>query len=385
MRGPSPGKKIKRKRGVGAHPSKLPTPVRAARLETWLEGYDGGQKQKLVSGFKRGLDVGYKGFLPRVRPHNLTSALQNPVEVDKKLSKESSLNRIVGPFKQEPFSHFRTSPLVLIEKKIPGKFRLINHLSYPPGDSINDGISPEDAQVQYQSIDHALQQLQQLGQGCFFVLFVCLFLWSKTDIADAFRIVSLYPSQYCLFGFVWREQFCYDRCLPMGCSASCKIFETLSNVLQWIASSKPHIRNISRVLDDFLLLARDKAVGQTQLSSFLSMCADIGIPTAPDKTVQPTQVITFLSLELDSVAMEVRLPVDKLNSCTALIGTCLKKDNIQLKPLQSITGTLNFACGAVAPGRPFLRRLINLTIGVTRPCHYIRITHEVREEICRLG
>ena len=66
------------KKGVGAHPSKLPTPVRAARLEVWLEGYDGDQKQKVVSGFKRGFDEGYKGSLPRVRPHNLTSALQNP-------------------------------------------------------------------------------------------------------------------------------------------------------------------------------------------------------------------------------------------------------------------------------------------------------------------
>ena len=110
------------------------------------------------------------------------------------------------------------------------------------------------------------------------------------------------------------------------------------------------------------------------------MRADIGIPIAPDKNVQPTQVITFLGLELDSMAMEVRLPVDKLNRRTALIETCLKKDKIQLKPLRSITGTLNFACGAVVPGRPYLR-LINLTIGVTRPCHYNRITHEVREEI----
>ena len=30
---------------------------------------------------------------------------------------------------------------------------------------------------------------------------------------------------------------------------------------------------------------------------------------------------------------------------------------------------------------PFLRILINLTIGVTRLCHYIRITHEVREDL----
>ena len=98
----------------------------------------------------------------------MTSALQNPKEVDKKLSKESSMNRIVGPFKQEPFSHFRTSPLGLVEKKIPGKFRLIHHLSYPPGDSISDGISPEDAHVQYQSIDHAVQHCNS-GPGLFLV------------------------------------------------------------------------------------------------------------------------------------------------------------------------------------------------------------------------
>ena len=44
---------------------------------------------------------------------------------------------------------------------------------------------------------------------------------------------------------------------PSGCSASCKMFETLSNALQWIASSKLHMRNISHVLADFQLLARD--------------------------------------------------------------------------------------------------------------------------------
>ena len=158
---PQPRAEDQTKKGVGAHPSKLPTPVRAARLEAWLEGYDGGQTQKLVSGFKR-------SFSPRVRPHNLISALQNPEEVDKKLSKESSMKGIAGPFQQESFSHFKTSPLRPFEKKIPGKFRLIHHLSYPPGDSINGGISPEDAHVQYQSIDHAVQQLQQLGQGVFF-------------------------------------------------------------------------------------------------------------------------------------------------------------------------------------------------------------------------
>ena len=56
---PQPREEDQMKKGVGAHPSKLPTPVRAALLEAWLEGYDGGQKQKVESGFKRGFDVRY--------------------------------------------------------------------------------------------------------------------------------------------------------------------------------------------------------------------------------------------------------------------------------------------------------------------------------------
>ena len=42
---PQPLEEDQTKKGVGANPSKLPTPVRAARLEAWLERYVRGQKQ----------------------------------------------------------------------------------------------------------------------------------------------------------------------------------------------------------------------------------------------------------------------------------------------------------------------------------------------------
>ena len=44
------------------------------------------------------------------------------------------------------------SPLGLIAKKEAGAYRLIHHLSFPEGESINDGISADDSHVQYQSI-----------------------------------------------------------------------------------------------------------------------------------------------------------------------------------------------------------------------------------------
>ena len=49
-----------------------------------------------------------------------------------------------------------------------------------------------------------------------------------------------------------------------------------------------------------------------------------------------------------------------------------------LKEIQSLTGMLNFACSVVVPGRAFLRRLIDLTVGVQSSYHYVRINQVVK-------
>lgn len=55
---------------------------------------------------------------------------------------------------------------------------------------------------------------------------------AKTDIQDAFRIIPIHPEDYNLLGFSWDNRFYYDKCLFMGASSSCQIFEYLSNSLQ---------------------------------------------------------------------------------------------------------------------------------------------------------
>lgn len=54
---------------------------------------------------------------------------------------------------------------------------------------------------------------------------------------------------------------------------------------------------------------------------------------------------------------------------------------VTLRELQSLIGLLNFSCCVIVPGRVFLRRLINITIGVKRPNYYVRITREVRNDL----
>lgn len=58
-----------------------------------------------------------------------------------------------------------------------------------------------------------------------------------------------------------------------------------------------------------------------------------------------------------------------------------KKKKIKLRDLQSLIGLLNFACYVVVPGRAFLRRLINLTKGVIKPYHKIRLNKQDRLDL----
>ena len=73
---------------------------------------------------------------------------------------------------------------------------------------------------------------------------------AKTDIKKAFRIVPLCPEDYCLYCFKWNGQFYFDKCLPMGCSSSCKIFETFSTAIQWMAHHKQGVQHMTHILDD---------------------------------------------------------------------------------------------------------------------------------------
>ena len=46
-----------------------------------------------------------------------------------------------------------------------------------------------------------------------------------------------------------------------------------------------------------------------------------------------------------------------------------------------LVGVLNFACSVVVPGRAFLRRLIDLTIGIRHPHHRVRLTRQAKLDL----
>lgn len=99
------------------------------------------------------------------------------------------------------------------------------------------------------------------------------------------------------------------------------------------------------------------------------------------KTKPPTSKITIYGIEIDSGKMEARLPPVKVEKVKESLREMKGKTQTILRKLQSLIGLLNFACSVVIPGRAFLRRLIDLTCGVSKPHELIELTEEIKQDI----
>ena len=364
-------KSVPQTEGSSLSASAIHTPIKVSPFYDLVSGFN--FDKYLISGFRNGFRLGYIGPRGYRTCHNLPSCAENPSVIDTKIKKEIVSGRVKGPFPIKPFEKIQISPIGCVPKKSPGDFRIIHHLSYPKGSSINDFICDELSTTRYASLDDAAKLLLDLGPNS---------LMAKTDIESAFRLIPIHPFDHELLGFKWRDMFYYDTCLPFGASSSCAIFERFSSSLEWIAHTKLNIPYMTHILDDFLILGSansDKCLND--LNNFLHCCAKIGVPINKDKTELPTTCIVFMGIELDSATMEARLPLEKLVKARTLLNKYKKSRKITLKELQSLLGYLNFCCSVVRPGRCFLRRLIDLSCKVKRSYHLITLGVDGRRDL----
>ncbi len=79
--------------------------------------------------------------------------------------------------------------------------------------------------------------------------------------------------------------------------------------------------------------------------------------------------------------MIASLPIDKFTRTKQDLSVWLSKKSCTLRELQSLIGTLQFACRIVVPGRAFLQRMINLTREVIEPHHHIKLNLAFRKDV----
>ena len=110
-------------------------------------------------------------------------------------------------------------------------------------------------------------------------------------------------------------------------------------------------------------------------------CDDVGPPVEPEKDEGPTTCITFLGLELNSEALELRLPMEKLSSMRAHLRSWRGRKACKKRELLSLIGILAHASKVVRAGRSFVRRLIDLASSAKRLEQFVHLNREARADI----
>lgn len=148
--------------------------------------------------------------------------------------------------------------------------------------------------------------------------------------------------------------------------------------MEWIARDVLLASAVIHVLDEFLFLTPSSAKCQADLNRFLQLCDTLGVPVT---YMGPFPCLQFVGINLDTQAMEARLPQDKIDKCKHLLESFLQRRSATLRDFQSHIGFLNFACSVVVPGRAFLRHLIDGAKGIHKPHHHIKLSLAVKADL----
>ena len=108
----------------------------------------------------------------------------------------------MGPFVDPSFQNVQVSPVGLCPKKEPNKYRLIHHLSYPKGISVNNHILPEMKSVNITRIDDAISTIKPYDSPVYM---------AKCDIEMAYSNLPLSPSEYHTFGIFWNGVYYFGK------------------------------------------------------------------------------------------------------------------------------------------------------------------------------
>ena len=175
------------------------------------------------------------GRLPTMAPPDRTfmnhaGATEHQQALKEYVQKESSMNVIIGPLQAIPVANAGISPLSTRPKKNSEERRVILDLSWPPGNSVNDGMVKDnylgfEAKLVFPHTDDLAFRLYSLGRGA---------LMFKIDFHRYFRQIPLDPADYTMIGYIIDGELYFDKVLPMGMRTAPYIAQWISNAIKYI-------------------------------------------------------------------------------------------------------------------------------------------------------
>ncbi len=374
---------------------------------------------------ERGFSAGVKPINTTFTPPNKPSVQTHAAAFQLCIQTEFERARYIGPFSRAEIESllgpFQSSPLSIIPKPgKPGKFRLIQNLSFPhvPRNNISSINSAIDSNLfpctwgTFSVVSHLIWQLPPLSQA------------AVRDIKEAYRTIPLAPSQWP--GLVVRlgneDSFAIDTCNCFGLASGCGCYgivgdagaqlmrvRGLGPITKWVDDHlfiRIHIRYIQEYNERRRNWAADIVEkggrkqnggrlwfeGQTMPNghqhefdedcstpirlfpgktprrgndaSYPYCMADIdeisdelGIPWEKEKDIPFSTEVPFAGFSWDLETRTVRIPTNKREKYLDAIFSWERSTKHTLEEVQKLYGKLLHACQVVPAGRAYLTNL----------------------------
>ena len=229
-----------------------------------------------------------------------------------------------------------------------------------------------DATYGERSLNNATPSDCYLGQLCVYTfpkieefrkLVLCCgrlsFMW-KRDLSRFFLQIPMDPNEYHRVCMVWRGLFFFFLCLAFGLRHSGLQGQRLTDAVSWIHRRQgletldESMFNVVNYSDDLGGVEGTEARANESFTLLARLFKDLGLNESIKKAEGPSNQMVYLGVEFDSVAMEMRVPADKLAEIKSEIQLWSRKTTITKKNLQSLLGKLFWVGKVVKFARVFL-------------------------------
>ena len=343
------------------------------KFQELLQGYE---DIEIIEWLKYGWPINRKDTAPEIKsiPMNHKGAQMFPRLVDEYLAMEIEQGATMGPFDIDSFKvGAATSPINSRPKKDSDKRRFILDLSFPVGNSVNDGIPKDEYMGQaitlkYPTIDTLAHRIHQVGSQC---------KQFKIDMLRAFRQLYLDPISWRKIGMKWKGRVFYDKCTPMGLRSASIFCQRTTSGIKYAINRLNHF--LMNYLDDLIGAEHQDRVEQAfrDLNHILN---EVNIDISHNKTVAPCSIMEALGVWMDAEQQRMAVTPARVKEILTILEEWRHKTTCNIVQLQSLIGKLQFIAKCIRPGRVFIARLLNYLKGMKKGITYL-ISDEARNDI----
>jgi hypothetical protein len=133
-------------------------------------------------------------------------------------------------------------------------------------------------------------------------------------------------------------------------------------------------------IDDYAGVANSKLQATQDCARLRNLLSELGVQESYHKATMPATTMSWIGLEYDSVAMEVRIPYDKITNITHMLWSWTTKYSATKRQLQQVLGKLLYIARCVKPARLFVSRMLD-TLRAAPPHGYMVLSDEFHKDI----